>query len=200
MMGKYFETTESIEASIREKDRDSLIAILVGVINRDPTFATTRFDEAYRYISDQSGLVLYEDKIHLELEYKNDVWDKDYFRMQLVWLQDNFCRERVEYIKQVGMKVYENEHTPGKDEAKRRVCENEHTSGKNDAGNFQNPVGRHQQQEPTGYQVNMALELILAGVLLVTFLISIKNFPKEILVAAEALLLILNTIKLMKKG
>lgn len=116
---KYFEPNEQIEKSIQCKDETSLISILVGIINRDQTFATTRYAEAEAYISSKLGKSLKSEYVKRPGEYSlpEEKWDKEYYRMLLVWLSDNYCDERIDLVKKVGQTVYANESTWGKEEA-----------------------------------------------------------------------------------
>ncbi len=114
----FFEPMQDINFYIDSEDIDALRGIIVGVMNRDPTFATKRYDETLDYISKR--LNIWDDesvKLPGEYEVPREKWDKEYFRKQLAWLSQNFSRERVQYIEDVGKYVYANEHTWGKEEA-----------------------------------------------------------------------------------
>jgi len=118
---RFFELNEVIDDKIRSNDVDALRGILVGIINRDPTFATKRYDEAIDYIIHVNKIEIYDDrgiiKLAGEYETDSDSWDKEYYRKQLAWLSQNYTEERVKNIKRIGEKVYSKEYTQGKDEA-----------------------------------------------------------------------------------
>lgn len=116
----FFEPTPEIDSYIRNADLDVLRGVLVGIINRDPTFATTRYQEALDYICREKKINIWDsEKRNLigEYEIPSNEWDKEYFRRLLAWLSQNFVQERVDYIKKVGERVYAEEYTWGKDEA-----------------------------------------------------------------------------------
>ena len=117
----YFNASEAYNKAIKERDNVGLKALLVGIIGADPTFATTEFDEALKYIKDKSveyngeELVLDEDYKVQEGEYQSTEWDEDYYKMKLVWLQDNFAiKERLLEIEKTGEKVFADKNTFGK--------------------------------------------------------------------------------------
>lgn len=118
MERKYFERTEAINDMLAQKNVAGLRDVLVGIINRDPTFATTRFEEALSVFQNEVGEI-YENNISLtnEIRKEKNEWDKSYHKMLLAWLAQNFCEDRIHEIKEVGKTVYENEYTFGKDEA-----------------------------------------------------------------------------------
>ncbi len=119
----FFEPTPEIDSYIRNGDLDVLRGVLVGIINRDPTFATTRYQEALDYICREIN-IWDSEKRNLTGEYEipSNEWDKEYFRKLLAWLSQNFVQERVDYIKKVGERVYAEEYTWGKDEAGNFLC------------------------------------------------------------------------------
>ena len=114
----FFEPTQEVDKYINKKDLHALRGIIVGIINRDPTFATKRYAEALNYIS--GSLDIWDDvpeKLPGEYKLERDKWDKEYFRKQLAWLSQNFTHERAETIEEIGKYVYANENTWGKQEA-----------------------------------------------------------------------------------
>lgn len=118
MSYEFFEQTPEIDKYINNKDFIALRGILVGIINRDPTFATKRFEETMDYIC--SNLDVWEyipKKLPGEYELEEDKWDKEYFHKQLAWLSQNFTHERVKKIEKIGKNVYASENTWGKHEA-----------------------------------------------------------------------------------
>jgi len=114
----FFEPTQEIDKYINEKEFDALRWILVGIINRDPTFATKRYEEALHYISEKVDIwEPFLKKLPDEYELGQDKWDKEYFRMQLDWLYQNFTHERAKLVEEIGKHVYANENTWGKQAA-----------------------------------------------------------------------------------
>jgi hypothetical protein len=113
----YFKPTEAMERAIREKDKDALKALLVGIIGSDPTFETTEFQDAFEYI-DSNGISLNEPYVKQDGEMVTNIkeeWTKEYFGLNLVWLKDNFnLRQRIDRLKKVGSYVYRDTQTMGK--------------------------------------------------------------------------------------
>lgn len=126
-MDNFFNPDETYSNAIKNKDIGVLRALLTGIIGSDPTFATTEFDEAKRYIDDQSVAVNGE-KLEITEAYKKQEdevdeaeWDEKYFQMNLVWLRDNFNLDtRLPKIKEIGQTVYKNKTTLGKAKAENR--------------------------------------------------------------------------------
>lgn len=126
-MDKFFNPDATYSNAIKNKDIGVLRALLTGIIGSDPTFATTEFDEAKRYIDDQS-MAIYGEKLEITEAYKiqeDEVeeaeWDEKYFQMNLVWLRDNFNLDnRLPKIKKIGQFVYKNKTTLGKSKVENR--------------------------------------------------------------------------------
>lgn len=126
-MDKFFNPDVTYNNAIKNKDIGVLRALLTGIIGSDPTFATTEFDEAKRYIDVQSVEVNGE-KLEITEAYKiqeDEVdkaeWDEKYFQMNLVWLRDNFNLDtRLPKIKEIGQFVYKNKATLGKSKVENR--------------------------------------------------------------------------------
>ena len=126
-MDKFFNPDATYSNAIQNKDIGVLRALLTGIIGSDPTFATTEFDEAKRYIDDQS-MAIYGEKLEITEAYKiqeDEVeeaeWDEKYFQMNLVWLRDNFNLDnRLPKIKEIGQFVYKNKTTLGKSKIENR--------------------------------------------------------------------------------
>lgn len=114
-MSNYFIPNTTYNNAIEKKEIGVLKALLVGILAGDPTFATTEFEEAKKYI-EEKGIKLEEDYVKLEGEYASEEseWDEKYYQMQLVWLEDNFSKERMNEIKKIGGIVYRNKDTLGK--------------------------------------------------------------------------------------
>ncbi len=128
-MEKYFNPEGTYDKAIREKEVGVLRALLTGIVGSDPTFVTTEFEEAVKYIRNRSidfngeELILTEKYQKQEDEYEKaeEEWDEHYFQMNLVWLRDNFCLDkRLPLIKRVGKVVYKNKKTLGKSKAESR--------------------------------------------------------------------------------
>ena len=103
---------KSINAYNDNKNNDTLDALhgaLIGYINGDPYFKTNGFDEAIKYTISQGikESELFEDfDSSKEIENDKSKWTKKYFIQQIVYLEDNFCRKRINHIKEVAKYIY----------------------------------------------------------------------------------------------
>lgn len=161
----FFEPTQDINSYIDSGDTDALRGIIVGVINRDPTFATKRYDETLDYISKR--LNIWDDelvKLPGEFELPREKWDKEYFRKQLAWLSQNFNRDRVRYIEDVGKHVYANENTWGKEEA----------------GNFYHPVPQKKRAERSQGVIGGLIMVLLVVVIIATVVLLVPGLPSAL--------------------
>lgn len=119
---KYFIPNETYDNAIKNEEKGVLRALLIGIIGSDPTFATTKYDEATDYVKDKSKemngrvLDLVEAYRKQEAEYTKpqESWDEEYYQMLLVWYRDNYAVERLPNIKKVGKEVYKDKPTWGK--------------------------------------------------------------------------------------
>lgn len=173
MSYEFFEPTQDINSYIDTEDTDALRGIIVGVINRDPTFATKRYDETLDYISKR--LNIWDDgsiKLPGEYEVPRERWNKEYFRKQLVWLSQNFSKERIRYIKDVGKHVYANEYTWGKEEV----------------GNFYHPIP--QKKERAGKSQGVIGGLVMALFVVVVIATVILFVPERPLVLKIILMIV----------
>ena len=188
MSYEFFEPTQDINSYIDNGDTDALRGIIVGVINRDPTFATKRYDETLDYISKRINI--WDDewvKLPGEYEVPREKWDKEYFRKQLVWLSQNFNRERVRYIEDIGKHVYANEHTWGKERAR----------------NFYHPVPQKKErarrsQGAIGGLI-MALLIIVAIATVVLFVLELSLVLKIILIIAAISIVAVCIMTILKR-
>ena len=120
---KYFNPNETYDNAIKNKDKGVLRALLCGILGSDPTFATTQFEEALKYIKTESDII-HGEELDLEESYSKQSdeyvldrskWNEEYFQMLLLWLRYNFSlNKRLSNIKAVGKEVYKNKPTFGK--------------------------------------------------------------------------------------
>lgn len=82
---------------------------LIGYINGDPKFKTNDFDDAIKYTISQ-GIKesdLFENfDSSKEIEDDKSKWDEDYYSHELLYLQENFCKKRINHIKEVAKHLY----------------------------------------------------------------------------------------------
>lgn len=105
-----------LQANLQARDKDGIIAALMGYVNSDPKFETNDFKEAVRYTCQQGGFS--EDQLfspfNPELEYRENpaTWDKDYYSYARVYLKENFCKKRINHVEQVARKLFPPAPTP----------------------------------------------------------------------------------------
>lgn len=132
---KYFIPNSTYDDAIKEKKVGVLRALLIGIIGSDPTFSTKEFGEAKKYIEEESlkyhgeKLKLTEPYIKQEDEYEKEVWDEDYYKLQLVWFRDNFAKVRFDRIKEEGKIVYKDKMTYGKAKLQNRSSSSSNSMG-----------------------------------------------------------------------
>lgn len=111
---QYLSKNPTIEDAIKNNDKLALKTILTGKIGFDPRFETSDFYETYNYIKSR-GIDLEEPYEIQEGEPVNTLpkekWTKEYFQLNLVWLEDNFClKKRLPIIKQIGKYTYRDKN------------------------------------------------------------------------------------------
>lgn len=186
----FFEPTQEVDKYINDKDLHALRGIIVGIINRDPTFATKRYAEALNYIS--SRLDIWDDvseKLPGEYELERDKWDKEYFRKQLAWLSQNFTHERAEIIEEIGKYVYASENTWGKQETE----------------NFYHPVTQKKSAKPCQSEIGgllmawfIVMIVVVEVVLLITDLLLIAKIIAVVIVVITIVCIVAASMKKKK--
>lgn len=179
MIFQYFEPTAEMDSFLNNKDTNAVRGIVTGIINRDPTFATTKYKEAMTYIDDNMNIWDTE-TLELPGEYTltEEQWNKEYFRKQLAWLSQNFTKDRVEQIEKIGKRVYAEESTWGKEEA----------------ANFSRPVTQ-EMEEVVKSQSGIG-GIILAMIALLAIIIMVIIVPNIALII-KVLILIAATFALL---
>ena len=94
------------------RDMYDIQGALIGYINADPYFNTDDFDKAIEYVLSQgiTEAELYQE-FNTEIDFQEDeaAWDKDYYAHARVYLQDNFCKKRIQHVKNVANKLHPKE-------------------------------------------------------------------------------------------
>jgi len=100
--------------AIKEKDYLRLEVTVVGCMLADPTFERGETEKALQILEKEVPEIFKEyEKKEYEEYLEEDAWDKNYFTALTYYFEENFAKERIEYIKKVGRKVH-------KDTAERR--------------------------------------------------------------------------------
>lgn len=95
--------------AIKDKDYLCLKVNTVSSILNDPTFERGETMEVLKVLEENVPEIFEKYK---ELDYEErlepDVWDKRYFTKLTYWFQENFSKERIAYIKEVGKVVHKD--------------------------------------------------------------------------------------------
>lgn len=108
----------------RKRDYEGLRACIVSLVRSDPTFESGKFDEVEDYLSKNDLLNVFQPYAQVPGEPKDrgrSEWDESYFSNCAFALRENFSRERLAHVKEVGEYVYRDKPTPGKEEAAKKA-------------------------------------------------------------------------------
>ena len=123
MIGKMLR--EFMDDLCEKEDYASLRGCIVSLIRDDPTFAGGDYEEACKYLRDKGridGVFQSYEKVPGEPGDKDkSQWDEKYFLDRTFALGENFSRERLAHVKEVGEYVYRDKPTPGKEEAAKKA-------------------------------------------------------------------------------
>ncbi len=106
-----FIPSDLLKSYLKEPNRNmhGVRMALMGYINIDRGFTTTKFNDAINYVLSNgiSKSELFED-FDEEFEFVENKarWTKDYYTDQLAYLQENFCIKRIEHVEKVGKYLY----------------------------------------------------------------------------------------------
>ena len=104
------------EAIRNKADQKNFIRLKVSVISaiqNDPTFSSGEAKDALDILRRECPEI-FEQKKDLGYEEKrpdSNTWDSDYFMRNTTYLEQNFCEERINELKNIGQKVYGKKQT-----------------------------------------------------------------------------------------
>lgn len=103
-----FDESKFIQA-LENKDYDRLISDFACAVRSDPAFQKKEIPAIIR-IFEERVPEIFSNKVDLDYEEElpQSDWNEDYFFRLLQRLQNNFCKERLEYLKKVGRIVYKD--------------------------------------------------------------------------------------------
>ena len=108
----------------RKKDYAGLRECVAALIRNDPTFESGKYDEVEDYLLKNGLQNIFQpyERVPGEPEHKGKAdWDETYFANCAYALIENFSRERLAHVKEVGEYVYRDQPTPGKEEAAKKA-------------------------------------------------------------------------------
>ena len=118
--------SEYFKEIVTNKDYIRIKTYMVSLIHDDPTFETGEYEKAEKYLLDNGLGDIYQKYAKVPGEPGNkdkSQWDEKYFSDRSFALMENFSRERLAHVKEVGKYVYRDKPTPGKEEAAKRTQE-----------------------------------------------------------------------------
>lgn len=93
--------------AIKNKDYDLLISYFICAIRCDPAFKKEEIPHIIKIFEKEVPEIFKEEvKLDYEVELPKSEWNKDYFYRQLLRLQNNFCKKRLDYLKKVGQAIF----------------------------------------------------------------------------------------------
>lgn len=91
--------------AIFEKDFLSIRIYALCALRYDPAFDKGESDRVLKKLNDIEGVYEKFNRADYE-EWRKEKWDEDYFFSLICWMEDNFAKERLSHIKEVGKAVY----------------------------------------------------------------------------------------------
>lgn len=104
-----------LERSVSEYKSNNKISkvrtAIIGIISADPAFNTSRYDDAINYVQEKGILlsILFENLDESKFPSINNdksQWNTEYFAKATIYCENNFCKERINHLREVGKKVY----------------------------------------------------------------------------------------------
>ncbi len=150
-----FEVSKVLKKYLEEKpvNTTNIIGALIGYINSDPKFLTNDFDEALKYVL-KSGIseselyqIFEKDSSFIDDE---ENWNNEYFALALVYLKQNFCKERIAHVKAISKKIHK---------------ENEKKSSTIQSTNRGSDEGKHKSQQNKTTQKNVGAIIPIVGII-----------------------------------
>lgn len=100
--------TNMLNSAIAERNYRKIVGALMGYVFSDRTM--NDFSAALRYVESQgipaSSLYSPYDPANRPIDGNPANWDTDYYCVAVAGLEQNFCSQRIEHVKQVARKVY----------------------------------------------------------------------------------------------
>ena len=98
---------KAFRQAINDKDFFRLKISMVSAMLGDPTFEHGEAEYVLKTLEEQVPEIFEKYvKLGYEEELERSAWDKRYFTKLVYWFQENFAKERVPYIKEVGQVVH----------------------------------------------------------------------------------------------
>lgn len=158
----------------RKKDYEGLRACIVSLIRSDPTFESGKFDEIEDYLNKNDLMKVFQDYAKVpgepEAREKSSEWDEGYFANCAFALRENFSRERLAHVKEVGEYVYRDKPTPGKEEAAKKA-----QAAQGRTGSTKSKTAPKKPESPTNLKKYLPLVIALILVIIVVVILVKKK-------------------------
>ncbi len=110
-----FTPNSVLQRALQIGDMYEIAGALIGYIDGDPQFWTGDFDRALDYVlsngvSESQLFKAFDPSFRFESNPAN--WVDDYYSYARLYLQKNFCRERLDHVKAVARKKYGSKPAP----------------------------------------------------------------------------------------
>ncbi|MCM1166932.1 MAG: hypothetical protein NC401_13085, partial [Ruminococcus sp.] len=106
-----FTPSNVLQRALQTGDMYEIAGALIGYIDADPQFRTNDFDMALNYVlsngvSEAQLFKTFDPSYRFEED--TNVWDIDdrYYSYARLYLEENFCRKRIEHVKAVARRKY----------------------------------------------------------------------------------------------
>ena len=158
-----------------KKDDVGLRGCIVSLIRDDPTFVNGDYDEACKCL-EEKGIGMdnfFQDykKVPGEPGDKDkSQWDEKYFLDRTFALKENFSRERLAHVKEVGEYVYRDKPTPGKEEAAKKA-----QAAQGRTGSTKSKTAPKKPESPTNLKKYLPLLIALLLVIVVVVILVKKK-------------------------
>ena len=100
-----FKPSEEFKKDVAEKNILHIRDELTTIAHEDRGFYTTKFDDALAY-AEAANIEGLFDPFDGEIFKPKEEWDRNYWSLIVASLMDNFCKERIAHLKEVGKHVY----------------------------------------------------------------------------------------------
>lgn len=108
-----FKPSNMLLKALSEENVDmyDIVGALMGYINSDLYFKTDSFESAIGYVLDKgvSETELFSSfDSTLDFEEDKKRWNEDYYAMARVYLKENFCKKRINHVKEIALYLESN--------------------------------------------------------------------------------------------
>lgn len=157
----------------RKRDYEGLRACIVSLVRSDPTFESGKFDEVEDYLSKNDLLNVFQPYAQVPGEpndREKSEWDERYFSNCAFALRENFSRERLAHVKEVGEYVYRDKPTPGKEEAAKKA-----QAAQDKPGTSKNTTAPKKPGSPTNLKKYLPILIAVLVVIIVVVILTKKK-------------------------